>query len=76
MWFSLFKNDYKIVSRTLTKKHSIPSEFENTLGLQRTDPLGIIIKEEEKEVWIIHNPESEYYSDVMKEVSKLWSGGI
>tara|TARA_B100000287_G_scaffold419641_1_gene458109 strand:- start:15 stop:230 length:216 start_codon:yes stop_codon:yes gene_type:complete len=71
MWFSLFKSDYKIRSHTLTKKFAIPTDFVNTFGFQRTDPLGILIKEEEKEVWILHNPDSEYYEDLIKEVNRL-----
>ena len=71
MWFNLFKSDYKIRSHTLTKDYDIHADFVNTLGFQRTDPLGILIKEKEKEVWILHNPDSEYYEDLIKEVNQL-----
>jgi hypothetical protein len=71
MWFNLFKSDYKIRSQTLTKNFDIPTDFVNTFGFQRTDPLGVLIKEKEKEVWILHNPDSEYYEDLITEVNRL-----
>jgi len=71
MWFTLFKKDWEILSHTLPKGHAIPSEFENTFGFQRTDPLGIMLNEKKNQVWILHNPDSEYYEDLITEVNKL-----
>ena len=70
MWFKLFKKDWTVDYDLIDTPAKLESLSKKT-GITKNDPVLVGVDSEKKQVRIFYNPESKYYSDLLKEVKTI-----